>query len=116
MKYGKIISTDAIGRCPKGSLDPAHYRDDGMSCLCERPCGPVRVFEFKLGAVFAFTYEEARALASEHGLWDRRPDGTWGREATGAHAQLCKDQQAAFRAIARRENEAARAALGGGDR
>ena len=34
MKYGKIVDTDAIGRCPAGSLDPAHYRLDG-TCQCQ---------------------------------------------------------------------------------
>jgi hypothetical protein len=57
----------------------------------------LRCFTFALGAVFASGPQEADQFASEHGLWDRRPDGTWGREATQAHARLCEDQQAAYR-------------------
>ncbi len=57
----------------------------------------LRCFTLALGAVFAPTPEEADQFASAHGLWDRRPDGTWGREATQAHAQLCEDHQAAYR-------------------
>jgi hypothetical protein len=57
----------------------------------------LRCFTFALGAVFAPTPEEADQFAREHGLWDRRPDGTWGGEATQAHARLCEDAQAAYR-------------------
>jgi hypothetical protein len=71
----------------------------------------LRCFEFSLGFVFAATPEEAEAFATENGLWNRRTDGTWGNGASEAHAQLCKDQQAAYRALARRDNEAARRAL-----
>jgi len=63
----------------------------------------LRCFMFALGAVFASSPEEADQFASEHGLWDRRPDGTWGREASQAHARLCEDQQAAYRRAAQRE-------------
>jgi len=61
----------------------------------------LRCFMFALGAVFAPTPEDADKFASQHGLWDRRPDGTWGREATQAHARLCEDAQAAYRRHAR---------------
>jgi hypothetical protein len=57
----------------------------------------LRCFMFSLGAVYAATPEQADQFASEHGLWNRRPDGSWGRDASEAHAQLCLDQQAAYR-------------------
>jgi hypothetical protein len=46
MKLSKIISVSDIERCPRGSLSPGHYKDDG-SCLCTpEPAGddtaPVR--------------------------------------------------------------------------
>lgn len=56
----------------------------------------LRCFMFALGAVFASSPDETDQFADQHGLWDRRPDGTWGREATQAHARLCADQQAAY--------------------
>jgi hypothetical protein len=58
----------------------------------------LRCFMFALGAVYAATPEEADQFADRHGLWNRRPDGTWGRDASEAHAQLSADQQAAYRA------------------
>jgi hypothetical protein len=36
----------------------------------------LRCFKFTLGFVFAATPEEAEALATENGLWNRRADGT----------------------------------------
>jgi hypothetical protein len=63
---------------------------------------------FTLAVVFAATSEAADQFASEHGLWDRRPDGSWGREASQAHAQLCEDQQAAYRWLAARRVELTR--------
>ena len=74
----------------------------------------LRAFEFSLGAVFARTPEDAHRIASRYGMWDRRPDGTWGQDATDAHAQLCRDQQAAYRHLANADNEAARRALAAG--
>jgi hypothetical protein len=62
----------------------------------------LRCFMFSLGCVFARTPEEAHRIASDHGLWDRRPDGTWGRETSEAHAELVADQMAAYRALAAR--------------
>ena len=53
--------------------------------------------------MFARTPDEAHQFASRHGLWNRRPDGTWGTHATEAHEQLCKVQQAAYRSMADRE-------------
>jgi hypothetical protein len=66
----------------------------------------LRAFMFSLGVVFASTPEEAHQFASRHGLWDRRADGTWGRDATQAHEQLCKDQQTAYRSLADRQRRA----------
>jgi hypothetical protein len=65
----------------------------------------LRCFMFSLGAVFAATSEEADQFADRHGMWNRRPDGSWGREASAAHAQLCLDQQAAYRALAERKRK-----------
>ena len=70
----------------------------------------LRAFMFSLGAVFAASPEEADQFASEHGLWNRRPDGTWGRDASQAHAQLSADQQAAYGG--RRAREAQQAKVG----
>lgn len=66
----------------------------------------LRAFMFSLAVVFATTPEEADQFADRHGLWNRRPDGSWGRAASDAHAQLCLDQQAAYRAQAGRAREA----------
>lgn len=73
----------------------------------------LRCFEFSLGHVFAGIPEEAERVASANGMWDKRPDGTWGSAATEAFAELSADQQRAYRVLARKENEAARRALGG---
>jgi hypothetical protein len=62
-----------------------------------------RIFEFSLGMVFASTPEEAEQFASAHGMWNKRPDGTWGSEASEAHAELSRDQQAAYRVLAARK-------------
>jgi hypothetical protein len=70
-------------------------------------------YEFSLGCVFARSGEEAERVASANGMWNKRPDGSWGNEASQAHAQLSRDQIAAYRALARQHNEAARRALGG---
>jgi hypothetical protein len=59
----------------------------------------LRAFMFSLAVVFAATPEEAQAFADQHGLWNRRPDGSWSRAASDAHAQLCLDQQAAYRTL-----------------
>ncbi len=56
--------------------------------------------EFSLGAVLAPTNEIAQEFASKHGLWDKRPDGTWSNDASMAHAQLSADMQAAYRTLA----------------
>lgn len=58
-----------------------------------------RVFLFSLGTVFADTPEEAEAVATDAGIWNRRPDGTWGTSATDAHAELCKDMIATLRGL-----------------
>jgi hypothetical protein len=71
-----------------------------------------RAFEFSLGVVFADSPEEAERVATASGMWDKRADGTWGNEASEAHAQLTRDMIAAFRNLARRYNESARRALG----
>ena len=61
--------------------------------------------------MFADTPEEAEQVASDCGMGNKRPDGSWGDEATVAHAQLCKDMQAAFRVLASHDNEAVRSTL-----
>ncbi len=63
----------------------------------------LRCFMFMLGSVFAPTRKEAEQFATRHGLWDRRPDGTWGLGASKAHAELSFDLQAAYRSLACRE-------------
>jgi hypothetical protein len=73
----------------------------------------LRCFMFSLAVVYAATPEEAEQFADRHGLWNRRPDGSWGRDASEAHAQLCLDQQAAYRALGgRRAREAQQARVG----
>lgn len=71
----------------------------------------LRAFMYTLGAVFARTPEEADAIATEHRLWGRRPDDSWSADAAAAFNQLCADQQAAYRYLARTENARARVAL-----
>jgi nicotinic acid phosphoribosyltransferase len=62
-------------------------------------------YEFSLGVVIASSGDEAEQVASVNGMWDKRPDGTWGHEASDAHAQLIADEQAAYRYLARRRKE-----------
>jgi hypothetical protein len=76
-----------------------------------RENAPLRVFMFDLGAVFAKTTHDAERFATDHGMWDRLPDGTWGSAASEAYAELQRDQQAAYRSLARQEGEQMRRQL-----
>lgn len=49
MSRAFTVKLSDIQRCPKHSMLPAHYRDDG-SCLCFRPDGD-RVEPFRHAAI-----------------------------------------------------------------
>ena len=98
------------GFLPKNSVSISE--SCGKINIADR-CQRINSLEFSRGLVFADTPEEAERAATENGLWNKRPDGTWGNEASEAHVQLTRDMIAAFRNLARRDNEAARRALSG---
>lgn len=75
MRFGKVIETEAFGKCPIGSLRPGHFSEDG-TCLC-------RVVDLRVWAQ-EIRDDEHRDLRRGVDAASVSGDVTWVRNSAGA--------------------------------